>query len=99
MLTKEEVQQLAALARIRFDDAELTKLQSEFGTILDFVGKLQKVKTEGVEPTAQVTGLLNALRDDVLAEDRPEQCDREALLDQAPKREGEHVKVKAVFEE
>lgn len=98
MLTKDEVQYIATLARIQFDDAELEKFQNEFGTILDFVGKLQEVKTEDIEPTAQVTGLLNALWDDTLPEERPEQCDREALLNQAPKREGEHVKVKAVFE-
>ncbi|MDO8557930.1 MAG: Asp-tRNA(Asn)/Glu-tRNA(Gln) amidotransferase subunit GatC [bacterium] len=98
MLTTDDVRKIAELARIRLDDAELEKLQNEFGTILDFVGKLREVQTEGVEPTKQVTGIVNALRKDTLSEERPEQSSAEDLLGQAPQREEGHIKVKAVFE-
>ena len=98
MLTKEEVQHIASLARIQFDDAELERLPGEFGTILDFIGKLQEVKTEGVETTAQATGLENVYRKDALPEEEHRVCEPESLLCQAPSREEEQIKVKAVFE-
>jgi len=113
MLTKEEVQHIASLARIELSAEEVEKFQKELGTILDFVGKLNEVDTLGVEPTAQVTGLTNALRedgettydrrlttDDLRSTPRPDsgQATNDVLLNQAPQKEGNYVKVKAVFE-
>lgn len=41
MATKEEVQKLAALARIRVGDTELDKFTSEFDAILAYIGQLE----------------------------------------------------------
>lgn len=97
MLTKEDVQHIATLARIRLSDAEIEIFQKDLGTILDFVGKLNELDTKDMEATSQVTGLANVYRNDEAAREES-LCEPEALLFQAPGREGNYVKVKAVFE-
>ncbi len=47
MATTEEVQKLAALARIRIEDKELEKFTSEFDAILAYVGQLEKLDVSG----------------------------------------------------
>ena len=64
--------------------------------ILSYIDQLQEVNVNGVEPTAQVTGLVNVWREDELL-DCPE-SEREAALKQAPELEGHQVKVKRVLE-
>ena len=63
-LTKQQVQHVATLARIGLTDAEVTKFQTQLSGILDYVEQLNEVNTDGVEPTAQVTGLTNVTRED-----------------------------------
>lgn len=95
-LTKEEVQHIAMLARLDLTDEEVAKFQTELSGIVDYIGTLSEVNTEGVEETAQVTGLVNRLR-----EDKVEKCDeetRQRLLDALPDRQDDHAKVKNVFE-
>ncbi len=94
-LTKEEVAYVAHLARLEMTDAELDKYTSQLSAILGFVDQLQEVDTEGIEPLAQTTGLVNVLQDDATAADK---VDREALLKGAPASEAPYVKVKAVLE-
>lgn len=63
-LTKFQVQKLANLAKLEFSDSELTKFQTQLSSILDFVSQLQEVDTKGIQPTFQVTGLTDILRED-----------------------------------
>ncbi|KKU49281.1 asparaginyl/glutamyl-tRNA amidotransferase subunit C [Candidatus Uhrbacteria bacterium RIFCSPLOWO2_12_FULL_46_10] len=95
-LTREEVKHIAALARLELTEDEITRYQKELARILDYVGQLQEVDTAGIEPTAQVTGLVNRLREDksILVDEEARKC----LLSAAPDREGDYFKVKAVFE-
>ncbi|MDP3962964.1 MAG: Asp-tRNA(Asn)/Glu-tRNA(Gln) amidotransferase subunit GatC [bacterium] len=97
MLTPEEIKHIATLARIDFTDAEFEYLQREFDKILNFIAKLNEIETKGITPTAQVGGFTNSWRSDAEGYSA-DAVDRNALLDQAPKRENDHVKVKAVFE-
>lgn len=93
-LTKDQVKHVAALARLGLSDVETEKFQSQLSGILDYVEQLGKVDTEGVLPTAQVTGLLNVTREDV-----PDAlADPRELLgcSQLPIEKGQ-IKVKNVF--
>ncbi len=63
-LSKDEVRHIAKLARLSLSEAEVEKFTTELTSILEYVEKLQEVDTEGVEATAQVTGLRNVFRDD-----------------------------------
>ncbi|MEK7125065.1 MAG: Asp-tRNA(Asn)/Glu-tRNA(Gln) amidotransferase subunit GatC [Patescibacteria group bacterium] len=98
MLSREEVIKIAQLARIALTDDEVTKFQKELSSILSYVEQLNAVDTSGVEPLAQVTGLENALREDVVqGVFPPSKQQTEALLVQAPAREGDYLKVKSVL--
>jgi len=65
-LTKDEVRHIAELARLNLTDEEVEKFTKQFESIFEVLDTLQEVDTEGVEETAQVTGLKNVMRDDVL---------------------------------
>ncbi len=66
-LTAAQVRHIAKLARLQISDAEVETYAKELGSIFTFIEQLKAVDTSGIEPTAQVTGLRNVLRDDRLA--------------------------------
>ena len=94
-LTKEEVAHVAHLARLDVTDAELEKYTEQLSAILDYVDQLSEVNTDGIEPLAQTTGLVNVLQQDAEAADM---VSREDFLAGAPAAEPPYVKVKAVLE-
>lgn len=63
-LTKEQVLHIAKLARLTLTSEEVEKMTKELSSILNYIEILNEVDTSSVEPTAQVTGLTNALRKD-----------------------------------
>jgi aspartyl-tRNA(Asn)/glutamyl-tRNA(Gln) amidotransferase subunit C len=67
ILTRDEVAEIAQLARLALGEAELDALRGELATILDHVAALAEVDTTGVEPMTHAVPI--ALR---LREDRPE---------------------------
>ncbi len=95
-LSQEEIKHIAKLARLELTEEELLKYGEQLSAVLDYIDQLKEVNVEGVEPTAQVTGLV-----DVWREDRVRDCpetEREAALYEAPELEGRQVKVKRVLE-
>ena len=94
-LSKEQVEHVAKLARLGLSDKEKRKFQKELSAILDFVEKLKEVKTEKVEPTAQVTGLEKVSREDKGRAKSKQETDK--LLNLAPETKDGYVKVKAVL--
>lgn len=66
MLTTQQVQHIANLARIQIEPNELQTYATELSSILDFFKDLQEVETEGVIPTSQVTGLQTVTRPDII---------------------------------
>ncbi len=71
---------MARLSRLKLDDGEVSRLETELSSILDHVDRLAEIDIEGIEPTSHVVPLENVLRDDVI---RPG-LERDAALDQAP---------------
>lgn len=95
MITREDVEHVAALARLGLTDDEIDRLVPQLSRILEAVGKLADVDTSSVGPTAQVIALENVMREDVA---RPS-MEREAALAEAPLREGGLLRVPVVLEE
>ena len=95
MISREDVEHVAALARLGLTDAEIDLMQAQLNRILEAVNQLQSVDTSSVGPTAMVIQLENVMRDDVA---RPPMS-REAALANAPRREGDHLRVPTVLEE
>jgi aspartyl-tRNA(Asn)/glutamyl-tRNA(Gln) amidotransferase subunit C len=95
MISREDVEHVAALARLGLTDDEIDLMQGQLNRILEAVNQLQSVDTSSVGPTATVIQLENVMRDDVA---RPS-MDREAALANAPLREGSLLRVPVVLEE
>jgi aspartyl-tRNA(Asn)/glutamyl-tRNA(Gln) amidotransferase subunit C len=95
MISRADVEHVAALARLGLTDAELDRMQQQLNRILEAIGRLQSVDTSQIGPTAQVIALENVMRDDVARSG----ISREAGLANAPLREGAHLRVPVVLEE
>lgn len=67
---KIDVKRVAKLANLAIPDKEIKKFEKQLSLILDYINKLQKVNTEKVPETSQITGLENVTREDVARLDR-----------------------------
>ena len=88
------VRDIAHLARIAVNDDEIEHLQGELNAILAFVEQLNEVDVTGVEPMTSVTPMLMKKREDVVTDGG----DPEAILKNAPAREGDYFVVPKVVE-
>ena len=95
MISREEVEHVAALARLGLGDDEIERMQAQLSRILDAIARLRDVDTSAVAPTAQVIELENVMRDD---EPRPP-IGRTVALANAPLTEGAFVRVPVVLDE
>ncbi len=95
-LTKKQVQHIANLARLDLTDAELKKYGSQLSDVLNWIDQLKEIDTANIEPTAQVTGLENVLREDVVED--WDSKEREAAFKEAPEIEDGQYKVKRILE-
>ena len=92
MVSKEEVKNLASLARIEISEEETEKLTKDVDAILGYVGQIQEV-TGGAEKT--VPKLRNVMREDIVINKDGQYTEK--LLDSTPSREGEYLKVKKIL--
>jgi aspartyl-tRNA(Asn)/glutamyl-tRNA(Gln) amidotransferase subunit C len=93
-ITEKDVKHIASLARIKLSSKELKKFQKQFESIIGYFDKLNEVDTKGIEPTSQVTGLVNRLRED----ETRDFLTQEHALQNAPKKEKGYFKTKAALE-
>lgn len=93
-LTFDEVKKVAKLARLEMSDADLATMQQQLSAILDYVGQLGQLNTDGVEPLAHPLPVANVFRDD-----EPGVClTPDAALANAPVRLADFFGVPAVFD-
>ncbi len=95
-LIRKEIEHIAKLARLDLTEDELEKYGSQLSNVLNYIDQLKEVDVAGVEPTAQITGLENIFRDDVVENWDAKEID--AALKQAPELEDGQIKVKRVLE-
>jgi aspartyl-tRNA(Asn)/glutamyl-tRNA(Gln) amidotransferase subunit C len=91
MISKEEVQHIAKLARLGLAGQEEGKFQKELSSILNYIEKLKKVETGKTAPTAHPFAVKNVFRKD---EPKPQQKD---LLALAPETKDGYLKVKSIL--
>lgn len=89
-----DVKKIAKLARLRLTEDEVALYGGQLTKIIDSMAELAKADTAGVQPTTSVLGAVNVMR-----EDEPHPFpDGEALLANAPDRDGPYFKVRKVIE-
>ncbi len=85
MITRNTVQTIASLARMKLTNAELTTLTQDLEAILDYIAKLEKLDTSAVLPTSHVLPIQNVYREDRVA---PSLSQAEALQIAITQQEG-----------
>lgn len=93
-VTPEDVNHVAALARLEFDAEATVRLQAQLNEILAYVDALQRLDTRDVPPTSHPFA-----SDAPMRPDTPEPSTlSDALLEIAPRRSGRFIAVPRVIE-
>jgi aspartyl-tRNA(Asn)/glutamyl-tRNA(Gln) amidotransferase subunit C len=93
-LTREEVRQVATLARLRITAEEEEHLTAELDAILQYIEKLNRLDTSKTEPFTHAVEGVNAFREDRVTN----RADAEALLANAPDKDQTFFKVPKIIE-
>jgi len=94
MISKEEVNHVAKLARLELSSQETAFFQKDLNSILNYVETLNDLDTDHVSPMSHVLEIDNVWRDD-----RPlDRKETEPLLKNAPMREENYYKVPKILE-
>jgi len=96
VISKEDIQKLAELSRIKLTEAETESLQKDISNILDYVGQVS-----AIEGSADKNVPLNhnVMRDDVPYEEGSALKDaRNAIVDAFPKKEKDYNSVRKIIQ-
>lgn len=96
-LSREEVEHIAELARLRLTDEEKLLFGTQLSSILEYVAKLQAVDTSAVKPLDHVLDVKNVTREDEVVQSS--ETVRKLIIDNFPDHTGDLLKVPAVFEQ
>jgi aspartyl-tRNA(Asn)/glutamyl-tRNA(Gln) amidotransferase subunit C len=90
-----QVRKVAKLARLELIDKEVEEFTGQLSAILDYVERMNKLNTDGIEPLAHCLPIHNVFREDVAKES----LGTEKTLANAPQRDGPFFKVPKILEE
>lgn len=96
MMKREDIEHLASLARIRLTDEELSKLETELSSIVEYVGVVSDIAASDADATPQVGVRHNIFRDDE-ATNQPEQFTKD-IMAEMPKTDGRFLSVKKILQ-
>ena len=92
-LSKEEIEKLAHLARLEFADDELEQMKVDLEKILAFVGRIDALNLEDVEPLIYMNKEVDKLR----ADEAVLELTKEDALKNAPDRDSDYFRVPKVL--
>ena len=92
-ITNKLIQDIAALAKLEFDEQSAEQMKADLEKIIGFVDKLSEIDTEGVEPLIYLSEEVNVLRED---EVKAVISQVEALKN-APEKDSDYFKVPTVL--
>jgi aspartyl-tRNA(Asn)/glutamyl-tRNA(Gln) amidotransferase subunit C len=88
MITKKDLEHIAWLSRLELSEEDRERYAPKLNSVLDYFGELDKVDTEGVEPTYHVLALSNVFRDDEINSPTKSLSQEEALSNAPKKQDG-----------
>jgi aspartyl-tRNA(Asn)/glutamyl-tRNA(Gln) amidotransferase subunit C len=94
-ISREEVEHVARLARLELTADELERFREQLSAVLERATRIQSLDLDAFPPTAHPIDLRNVWRDDVVRAPEPP----EAILENAPEREGNLFRVPRILEE
>ena len=92
-ITDEIVDHIAHLSRLEFEGDKKVMIKADMERIVTFMGKLQEVDTENVEPLIFMTKEINRLRDDVPADT----VSQKEALKNGPKTDSDYFRIPKVL--
>lgn len=95
MISAEDVRKLAALSRLNLTNEEVETLRGEMDSIVAYIDTLQKVSLPEKPASSPYLEIENVMRPD--ANPHESGIFTEVLLAQAPRREGNYLKVKKIL--
>ncbi|MBI2162112.1 MAG: Asp-tRNA(Asn)/Glu-tRNA(Gln) amidotransferase subunit GatC [Candidatus Rokubacteria bacterium] len=95
MITRQDVEHVARLARLELGDAEIERMREQLNAILGYIDKLRELDVTNVEPTSHAVPLVNVMREDEVVP-----ClSQDQMLANAPDRVGELFRVPRIIED
>ncbi len=95
MLTREEAEHIAKLAKLELTDEEFKKFIPQLSEILDYVDTLNEVDTESVEPTFHaIEGIKNRFQE---KDNKDQRLSRKDVLRNAKEHNDTHIFTDAVL--
>lgn len=94
MIEKKDLDYVASLAKLKLREEDEEKIREKFSLVLDYVGMLNRLDIQEVEPLINVNGMSNVMREDKAGES----MDRETLLNNAPDKMYGCIKVSKIIE-
>ena len=95
MISREDVEHVARLARLALTDAERERMREQLDGILAYIDTLHALDTSVTTPTSHAVPMVNVMRDD----ERWPCLSQDAALANAPDRSGEFFRVPRIIEE
>ncbi len=93
-ITDETIDYVGILAKLELSPEEKEQAKKDMTNMLDYVGKLNELDTEGVEPMSHTFSVNNVFREDVVTNGD----DRENMLANAPEKKDGAYKVPRTFD-
>jgi len=93
-MNNEEIKDLAELARLELSEEDITQYQKDFKGILDYISTINSVDIDGFDDHVRGTNT-NIIRVDDESYDPGSFT--EVLLDAAPERDGDFIKVAKIL--
>jgi aspartyl-tRNA(Asn)/glutamyl-tRNA(Gln) amidotransferase subunit C len=93
-ITKEEVEHVALLARLKFSESEKERFTTQLNSILEYMDKLGQLDTTRVEPTFHAITRSNVFREDSV---NPS-ISQDLSLNNAPDQDRGFFRVPKIFE-
>lgn len=94
MITKQEIEKLANLARIKVDNEEIQSLASDISSILSYVDEIKKVNMD-MDSKANVGAVSNIYRQDISIPSSQDTV--QAILNESPDKHGDFIAVKKII--
>lgn len=91
---RETLEKMAHLSRLQVEEKDAEKMMEDMSNILNWVGKLNEINTDGVEPLTSMSHEFNAMREDVVKTD----ITKADALKQAPVKDADFFRVPKMLE-
>jgi aspartyl-tRNA(Asn)/glutamyl-tRNA(Gln) amidotransferase subunit C len=87
------VDKIASLSKLSFSGKQKDAIKNDMNKMLDFIGKLEELDTDGVKPLIHMTDDVNVLR----ADDAVSEMTQKEALKNAPKKDSTYFKIPKVL--